>query len=107
MNDQLLEVAKEEKMKSKRKKGKNCGFGRVIGIEVIEQREKEVEEKAFLKAWLAEFAKTSTDIFATPKRARKASSPIKRKALEVIELGPKKKLRIEYNGTAEIEALVT
>jgi hypothetical protein len=35
MNDRLLEVAKEEKKGGKRKKGKNCGYGRVMGIEVI------------------------------------------------------------------------
>ena len=112
-NDRLLEVAKEEKKRGKRKKGKNCGFGRVMGIEVIEQREEEARERAFLKAWKEDFSKIDTNIFIAPKKAIKASSPTKRasptkrKALELIELGPKKKLRIECNGTAEIEAPVT
>jgi hypothetical protein len=35
-NNRLLKVAKEEKKKGKRKKGKNCSFGRVMGIEVLE-----------------------------------------------------------------------
>jgi hypothetical protein len=43
-NNWLLEVAKEEK-----KKGKNCSFGRVIGIEVLEQRDKEARDRAILK----------------------------------------------------------
>jgi hypothetical protein len=35
-NNRLLEVAREEKQKGKRKKGKDCGFGRVMGVEVLE-----------------------------------------------------------------------
>ena len=49
MNDRLLEVAKEQKRKGSRKKGKDCGIGRVIGIKVIEEREEKAREATFLK----------------------------------------------------------
>jgi hypothetical protein len=48
-NDRLLVVAKTEKKKGARTKGKDCSYGRVIGIEIIGQIEQEVRDKAFLK----------------------------------------------------------
>jgi hypothetical protein len=61
-NDRLLVVAKTEKKKGARTKGKDCGYGRVMGIEVIEQMEQEARDKAFLKAWNEGF-NISPDIF--------------------------------------------
>jgi DDE superfamily endonuclease len=119
-NDRLLEVAKAENKRGKRNKGnrKDCNYGRVMGIEVIEQRRQFAKEKEFLKAWKEDFTKIGPDIFTAlkgkslAKRAIKASLPIKRKALEAIELGaielgPKKKPRTEEleKETEEVEAL--
>jgi hypothetical protein len=36
-------------------------------------------------------------VFTISIRAKKASSPTKRKTLEVVEQGPEKRLRLEYN----------
>jgi hypothetical protein len=84
-------VAKEEQQK-----GKDCGFGRVIGIEVLEQREKEATDRAFSKVWMTEYAKINPSIFTTIVTiARKASSLAKKRALEAIEKRPEKRLRLE------------
>jgi len=48
-NERLLEVAKEEKNRNKRKKGKDYRIGRVIGIEVLEQRDKEARDRVISK----------------------------------------------------------
>jgi len=81
-----------------------------MGREVLEQRDKDARDRAILKVWTIEFAKISPDIFSISTRAKKASSTTKRKALEVVEQGPKKKLRLECNGKERevgIEALKT
>jgi len=78
-NDRLLEVAKTEKQKQGRKKGKDYGSGRVIGIEVIEQREQEARDNAFLRAWKEDFARINLGVFTDSKaKSRKG----KEKALE-------------------------
>jgi len=100
-NNRLLEVAREEKQKGKRKKGKDCGFGRVMGVEVLEQRNKEAIDRAISKVWTTEYAKINPSIFTMPIAAKKASSPTKKRALEVVEQSLEKRLRLEYIGEEE------
>jgi hypothetical protein len=95
-NNWLLEVAREEKRNGKRKKGKGCGFGRVMGIEVLEQRNKEAIDRAISKVWTTEYTKINPSIFSMPIVAKKASSPTKKRALEVVEQSLEKRLRLEY-----------
>ena len=68
-----------------------------MGIEVLEQREKEAIDRAIQKVWTTEYAKLNPSIFTMPIAARKASSPTKRIALEVVEQRPEKRLRLESN----------
>jgi hypothetical protein len=78
-------VAKEEKRKGARKKEKDYGYGRVMGIEVIEQRDQEARDKAFLKAWKEDFTRINLDVFAGPKAkppCKKRTRKGKEKALE-------------------------
>jgi hypothetical protein len=89
-------VAREEKRNGKRKKGKGCGFGRVMGIEVLEQRNKEAIDRAISKVWTTEYTKINPSIFSMPIVAKKASSPTKKRALEVVEQSLEKRLRLEY-----------
>jgi hypothetical protein len=91
-------VAKEEKRRSQRKKAKEQTFRRVIGIEVIHQRQEEAQEKEFLRVWQAEFFKIDLDIFTesiTTWKTRKPAAPKKRKALETVKLVPKRRVRLE------------
>jgi hypothetical protein len=84
MNDRLLEVAKEQKRKGSRKKRMDCSAGRVIGIEVIEEREQKAREVAFVKAWKEDFSIIDLDVFAEPKvKSRKRKG--KAKAIEPTE----------------------
>jgi len=105
-NGRLLEVAKEEKQKGKRRKGKDCGFARVIGIEVLEQREKEAIDKAISKVWTSEYAKISPDIFTISIAAKKTRSPIKKRALGVVEQRPEKRMRLDCNEEEEEEVRI-
>jgi len=82
-NDRLLEVAKEQKRKGSRKKGTGCSVGRVMGIEIIEEREQKTREAAFLKAWKEDFSIIDPEVFTEPKaRSRKR----KGKAIEATEV---------------------
>ena len=83
-NNRLLEVAKEEKKRKSRKKGKDCGYGRVMGIEVLQQREQEQKEREFLNAWKEDFGMISLEVFMDSKATRKPRKK-KEKALEPSE----------------------
>jgi hypothetical protein len=87
MNDRLLQVAKEEKQKRSRKKGKNCGYGRVMGIEVIEEREQEAGDRQFLKFWKEEFCKLGPELFAELPKPR---SPCKKATKKTTRMATRK-----------------